>query len=161
MTSDTALPVELLPCPFCGSGPTIQKTMFGHPVQKWVACAGCGASSAAYSSKVSAITAWNTRALSATRTAVKPLEWSSEPPYSVARVFEFKGFYSTERVDAGVCELRGTFCNGDYPTAQEAKAAAQADYERRILSALVEPVVAPGATTPTCKQPLQVAAEGE
>lgn len=66
---------------------------------------------------------------------VKGLEWSSEPPYSVARVF--RGFYSTEWVEeTGVCELRGTFMRVDFPTVAEAKAAAQANYERHVLSAL-------------------------
>lgn len=76
--------------------------------------------------------------------AVKPLEWRSEPPYHVARVF--RGHYSIERVDADTTRfvLRGTFIRNDYSTIAEAKAAAQADYETRIRSALA-PSPADGA----------------
>jgi hypothetical protein len=71
---------------------------------------------------------------------VKALEWNAEPPYHVARG-NGGGHYSIERVDSRVVyfELRG---NSIWPIKKfasmtEAKAAAQADYERRILSALV------------------------
>jgi hypothetical protein len=73
-----------------------------------------------------------------TGTVVKALEWSSEPPYSVARVF--RGFYSTEWVEeTQTCELRGTFMRVDFPTVAEAKAAAQANHERHVLACLASP----------------------
>ena len=66
---------------------------------------------------------------------VKGLEWSSEPPYSVARVF--RGFYSTEWIEeAGICELRGTFMRGEFATVSAAKAAAQANHDRHVRSCL-------------------------
>lgn len=75
---------------------------------------------------------------------VKPLLWGSEPPYAVARVAKLGLTYSTEAVwdDAGVfqcVELSGGKAFGHFQTVDEAKAAAQADYEARVLSALVQP----------------------
>lgn len=75
--------------------------------------------------------------------AVKPLEWASEPPYSVARVPNLRLFYSTEAVwterKFHYVELSGGFASGRFDTVAEAKAAAQADYEQRIRSALASP----------------------
>lgn len=71
---------------------------------------------------------------------VKGLEWSWEPPYSVARAMG--GHYAVERWedDAGAphFDLIGSFVakRDGFSSADDAKAAAQADYERRILSAL-------------------------
>ena len=71
---------------------------------------------------------------------VRGLEWSSEPPYQVARVPGLRLTYSTECVwDEGMflyCILSGSSINQQFATLEAAKAAAQADYERRILSAL-------------------------
>lgn len=75
-------------------------------------------------------------ALAAERAAivtVNPLVWEREAPYHVARVFG--GHYSIENWDAG-STLRGTFASGDYLTFMEAKAAAKADYDARIRSAI-------------------------
>jgi len=82
--------------------------------------------------------------------AVKPLEWASEPPYSVARVSKLSLLYSTECVwDEGkflFCILSGNCINQQFATLAEAKAAAQSDFESRIRSALVEaPVQQAGA----------------
>jgi len=79
---------------------------------------------------------------------VKGLEWSWEPPYSVVRAMG--GHYAVERWedDAGSphFDLIGPFVTkrDGFSSADDAKAAAQADYERRILSAL-EPFPAPAA----------------
>jgi hypothetical protein len=64
---------------------------------------------------------------------VKPLEWRPEPPYHVARVFG--NVYAVEAWDGGAT-LSGVGGRRDFNTLSEAKAAAQADYEARILSAL-------------------------
>lgn len=74
--------------------------------------------------------------------AVKALEWSAESPYHVARVLGIGGLhYSIERVDAAVTyfELKGMFVwpVRKFPTIDEAKAAAQANFESRIRSALI------------------------
>ena len=77
------------------------------------------------------------------RVTVKALEWSSEPPCSVARVPRLWLFYSTEAVwdDRKFCyaELSGGLASGRFETVAAAKAAAQADYEARILGRLDSP----------------------
>lgn len=74
--------------------------------------------------------------------AVKPLEWAWEPPYSIARVFG--GHYAYEVHETG-CTLLGSFIGAkEVGTKEAAKAAAQADYEQRIRSALVAPAPAQG-----------------
>jgi hypothetical protein len=74
--------------------------------------------------------------------AVKALEWASEPPYSMARVSKLSLFYATECVwddrKFAYCELSGSL-NRRFTSLVEAKAAAQADYEQRIRSALAAP----------------------
>ncbi|MFG1302662.1 hypothetical protein V5F34_00785 [Xanthobacter autotrophicus] len=80
---------------------------------------------------------------------VKPLEWSWEPPYSVARALG--GHYAVEQWEGARgsfhFDLIGTFLtkHDGFASHDEAKAAAQADYERRILSALATPPTAPAA----------------
>lgn len=66
---------------------------------------------------------------------VKALEWRAEPPYHVARVFG--NVYAVEAWDGGVT-LFGIGGRRDFKTVSEAKTAAQADYETRIRSALVD-----------------------
>ncbi|MFG1302666.1 hypothetical protein V5F34_00805 [Xanthobacter autotrophicus] len=74
---------------------------------------------------------------------VKPLEWSWEPPYSVARALG--GHYAVERWEGARgsdhFDLIGTFLtrHDGFSSLDEAKSAAQADYEHRIRSALVLP----------------------
>jgi hypothetical protein len=73
---------------------------------------------------------------------VKALEWSSEAPYSVARVPKLGLTYAIEAVwyqeIFQYVELSGGSARGHFPTVNEAKAAAQADYEARVRSALGE-----------------------
>ena len=73
---------------------------------------------------------------------VKPLQWSSEAPYGVARVPKLGLMYSTEAIwYEGIfehVELLGS-ASGRFPTVASARAAAQADYEARILAALDSP----------------------
>jgi hypothetical protein len=76
---------------------------------------------------------------------VKPLEWGSEPPYLVARTRQ-GAHYSIEvmRDEDGNNPLiwtGGSFgsTTGKYLTVEAAKAAAQADHQQRILSALATP----------------------
>ena len=73
--------------------------------------------------------------------AIKPLEWTYEPPYWVARVFG--GFYSIERHEHGT-ELQGTFIRHlRCASVEAAKSAAQFDYEKRIRGALTIPPATP------------------
>ena len=65
--------------------------------------------------------------------AVKALEWHRQPPYHVARVFG--NLYAIEVWDGGVT-LSGIIGRKEFSDFNSAKAAAQADYEARILSAI-------------------------
>jgi hypothetical protein len=80
---------------------------------------------------------------------VKPLEWTAENPYHVARALG--GHYSIERVDSDVTyfELKGNFIwpARKFATIKEAKESAQADFEQRIRSALAS-VPAPSGAEP-------------
>jgi hypothetical protein len=73
---------------------------------------------------------------------VKPLEWvaADEDEEDYVSAFSEIGAYSIERLSAGSWELTAELPSGGecswYVTIEAAKAAAQADYERRILSAL-------------------------
>jgi hypothetical protein len=74
---------------------------------------------------------------------VRPLEWSWESPFHVARVLN--GHYAIEKWE-GVdrYDLIGTFLclRGAFVTLAEAKAAAEADYRARIASALnLDPIL--------------------
>ncbi|MCD1266904.1 hypothetical protein B5M44_22015 [Shinella sumterensis] len=89
----------------------------------------------------------------AVEVAIKPLDWHAEPPYHVARMFG--NVYAVEAWDGGVT-LSGIGGRRDFKTVSEAKAAAQADYEQRIRSALVDVRVEPvaeivEATTPSAQ----------
>jgi hypothetical protein len=111
----------------CGGQPTMRLEAGGVGSNY---CSGCAA-------KIRGLAASR---LSQARVRIRPLEWSSEPPYSVARVTALRLLYSTEAVwEDGVfqyVELRGGFASGDFPTVAEAITAAQADYDARIRSAL-------------------------
>ena len=134
---------ELKPCPFCGGN---ARLMRGSPGCVYVKCDGCQATSDDRFEAV-AIAAWNRRALSAAKSeplAVKALEWrhypDAFPPMWVSQNAPF-GNYSIEEAAGSDCPsydvLNPTMgvmvnCEG----LPEAKAAAQADYESRIRSAL-------------------------
>lgn len=66
---------------------------------------------------------------------IKPLEWRAEPPYHVARIFG--NLYAIEPWE-GKATLSGVGGLREFNTVSEAKAAAQADYERRVRSILVD-----------------------
>ena len=79
---------------------------------------------------------------------MRPLEWVSEPPFHVARV-TFGNHYAIEVNEDGVL-LRGSMVNRAFHSFSAAKAAAQADYEQRIRSALVA-VPQPSVVPMACK----------
>lgn len=56
-----ALTVTLKPCPFCGGEAKVETQRHGYPPHHWSKCTKCCASTTAYSTKESAITAWNHR----------------------------------------------------------------------------------------------------
>lgn len=85
--------------------------------------------------------------LGAAGVAVRELEWAPEPPYHVARVLN--GHYAIEKWNGqDRFDLIGTFISlrGAFRTFEAAKAAAQADFDQRIRSALVPSPVPQEAT---------------
>lgn len=132
---------ELKPCPFCGGKPFIQPNgRLGYKYWEVVCDSECDFTGPARDTEEEAAAAWNRRssaALSIEQTQpvqVKALEWRREAPYHVARVFG--GLYAVEAWDGGVT-LSGIPGRRDFKDIEAAKAAAQQDYETRILSALV------------------------
>lgn len=117
----------LLPCPFCGS--TMQVAM-----RDAMLCLECYAAGPQDEDRK---TAWNRRALPARGVVVKPLVWEQISD----RTIEAAGVGSTHRIqtaqDGSVrwqSRYMGKWHNA--PSVNAAKAAAQADYEARILAAL-------------------------
>jgi Lar family restriction alleviation protein len=147
---------ELKPCPFCGAKGVIID--LSHPrnpdVETYhVDClADCDMGMGQYKTREAAIAAWNTRA-SDTRIAeleaeverlrarpkVKPLEWSAghsaASPCGTYYVIPVDGQFA---VSLNAMTIAAEYL-GRFGTLDHAKAAAQADYEARILSALVQP----------------------
>lgn len=69
MANDAQMP-EMLPCPFCGSGPTVSiqnasfsgvEALYWHGLH-FVNCGTCGAEGSMEEDRFAAITAWNRRA---------------------------------------------------------------------------------------------------
>lgn len=76
---------------------------------------------------------------------VKPLEWDEGGNGAWATP---DGYYQIRFLDGSFMLLRPFLANEIYRTLEAAKAAAQADYERRILSALTPTPVTVGALEP-------------
>ncbi|QDP55347.1 MAG: hypothetical protein Tp176DCM1853251_31 [Prokaryotic dsDNA virus sp.] len=122
---------ELKPCPFCG-GTDLRQGID----ETWVRCQ-CGAegSGASDGSKQRGRDRWNTRAAP----KVKPLEWEPvidcEDEFCITPVAQ----YSIKVYEDGL-ELEAISALEtewiDFSSKDAAKAAAQEDYESRILSAL-------------------------
>lgn len=140
--------VELKPCPFCASRVLNQ---FKDDDNHIIECAQCGCE-IANTIAWKAIAAWNRRQ-SPAGVGVKPLEWKPIGPADSDIEAETElGTYviSVDSVVAGRTHYLWVAGQGeseehhsDYTSMAEAKAAAQADYERRILSA-IEPAQAQG-----------------
>lgn len=144
---------ELKPCPFCGGSTRFQKWETAHVPTKasWSVtcpafCVGLGKvfDDEDGDGRQEAAKAWNRRAaLPQEPVAVKPLEWVDEDGWSQAHG------YRVEAGDNGRFYARSNFASGLYATFQfagsmdDAKAAAQADHEHRIRSALASPPPSP------------------
>jgi hypothetical protein len=77
------------------------------------------------------------RALPAAPVVVKPLEWEYHPKGTIAAPPTGQAYIiQTRRVGRPVCVIKGFVHSRDFETLTAAKAAAQADYEARILAAL-------------------------
>lgn len=130
---------ELKLCPFCGGKPEFRRTgRQGY----YIACSGCDSSSTMFTAakddvRQLLIETWNRRA--APGAPVKALEWEMEGDPAF---WWFADQYKIERLPNGQLRLsrtglRGFSSNiGDHASLSAAKAAAQAHYETRILSAL-------------------------
>lgn len=138
---------ELKPCPFCGSeaklmgGPMAQETysvwcLASRGKRHFLGCLGYN--------EAEAIAAWNTRAdfpaTDAPAVKVKALVWShpSSANFKKGECFHARGAANHYAVHQ---RNDGWWFNIDcktYPTLEAAKAAAQADYEARIRSALID-----------------------
>lgn len=119
---------KLLPCPFCGGEAKVKD---GGPGNKYAQCVKCYACTDDHVHE-RAISAWNARAIPAAPIVkVKALVWKRKP----LALFEMAGR------EGEYCAFDdGTLCAYGSPTLHgslsAAKAAAQADYEARILAAL-------------------------
>lgn len=147
---------DLLPCPFCGSGTYF---CFGRDdeivnvrCERWGSgCLGAGSNE---SSIDAAAAAWNTRAASVKAgevVAVRPLEWHENLKQgdrvgfvcSEGGVLSYSIMLSKFRVYGVAGDHDGA---AEFGSLEAAKAAAQADYERRITSALIVEPVPPDTT---------------
>lgn len=158
---------NLLPCPFCGGEAELRERMdeniWDHSQVKWlsVSCGNMDCDAVGFDwpeeADPNAVDLWNTRADLAPK--VKPLEWQGtvidgEHLRDTARDMDGRlryevgitaeNHYLMIQIPKGGLESRG-----NYPSVEAAKAAAQADYERRILSALTH--------APTGWQPIETA----
>ncbi|RUM98982.1 hypothetical protein EET67_04900 [Pseudaminobacter arsenicus] len=132
----------LLPCPFCG-GKATHRAHWSD--DHCVECDVCAGHTTAFSGASEAIEAWNRRAALAHReaeaVAVKPLEWRKG--YCDDKVIIHQaggGWLYQGRVLNGVIWLDWPDKPAtEFADEETAKAAAQADYEHRIRSALVAP----------------------
>ena len=122
---------DLKPCPCCGGQPTAKT---GVPGCAWIKCE-CGIETTD-GSLPRVIGIWNTRA----KPKVKPLVWSHWSTHKTTGRKTWKAYgvgvtYVVRETAAGVSADFGLI-HLNFSTVDEAQAAAQADYERRILEAL-------------------------
>jgi len=122
---------DLKPCPFCGNDKYfLARGSDGEPY-----CGECGAQSGGLE--------WNTRtdiadALVAA-VKVKPLVWEYHPAGTIAAPPTGHAYIIDTRMKGRCYSIKGFNPQREFGSLDEAKAAAQADYERRILDALEIP----------------------
>jgi len=144
---------ELKPCPFCG-GVDIKREDDGY--EEWLKCGHCSAAGP-YTAEdaeqgIGLVAAWNRRVtLSDQERAVevKGLEWRQgyrDAGCSIVQASTFP-FYQIRQLD-DVIWLDIDNHQAIYPSVDAAQAAAHADYEQRIRSALVDVPVEPVASVP-------------
>ncbi len=135
----------LLPCPFCGGDDMI---ILNGPVEDdWctVSCEKCHARGPIDYTDPHAIAAWDRRALPARGVVVRPLVWQFEQEDVQVANTSARHQYRVIHDRRATKGAWSWFCDGAWigcETEEAAKAAAQADYEARILAAL-EPALAP------------------
>ena len=128
---------ELNPCPFCGDPFQVSRGGLATHINQVDCIIGNLGFPVEYSRLVAE---WNTR----TPPQVKPLVWvcsltmpptfaSQAPLFGRIRIEDWGNGYEVLYSIPGFCD---TFMPGTFRTSDDAKAAAQADYTRRILDAL-------------------------
>lgn len=142
---------ELLPCPFCGGPAEIVHIDDGENAGgSCVCCTSCLASgNVEFEFKENFVSNWNRRAspepasiAGAGGVTVKPLEWTWRDDQS-RRGFEAASLFGDYFVSVSKVAILGIGWRAPYgnhfasPSVESAKAAAQADYEQRIRSALL------------------------
>jgi len=70
------------------------------------------------------------------RPRVKPLRWEHHPAGAIAAPPTGHDYIIDTRMKGRVCSIKGFNPQREFASMDEAKAAAQADYEARILAAL-------------------------
>ena len=126
---------KLKPCPFCGSNAKLMGGPMAHETYS-VWCTGVGRHHMDYGfDKDTAIAAWNTRAAP----KVKPLVWTAkgyaQTPFG--KYLVVREDWSGEEDFWFICFAGKPYGKcGEHATLEAAKAAAQADYEARILAAI-------------------------
>lgn len=130
---------KLKPCPFCGG-----EARLGYfHADVTIDCPHCEyGRDFAVMSDAEAIASWNTRAEPAPMAGVKvkPLEWDDTCGSSTGSTSI--GDYDVDEIEDGLWGMWGAYDGyssnpiSTHDTVEEAKAAAQADYERRILAAI-------------------------
>lgn len=176
MTSNNA--PELRNCPFCGGKARYHKRnnktpiTWGFEVDHWVSCTSddCCADMGMYEEKDQAIAAWNCRTAQpaeAGRVSVKPLEWVERD--DIQGLFNAEStigwWYNVQAIDGGFRYEGGPpavpAAPQMFPSLEAAKAAAQADYEQRILAALAPAPAAPVKGAVTVEEAAQVVMQSD
>lgn len=137
MTETTEGLGELKECPFCNDPMQIKHGTLKH-IEQGECVIGADAWDETFLAK------WNRRAPASKpdEVAIKPLEWG-ETSYGSPEAISVAGIYRVTdawdggfNVNRGQVSFRGEDGRTNFPTMIAAKAAAHADYERRIRSAL-------------------------
>lgn len=92
-----------------------------------------------YIPNADALAAWSTRPSASREIAVKPLKWVKDPKNVSFVDAEYVDTFGLYCIAERVLFIGHTETGIPFDTVKEAKAAAQADYERRILSAIDNP----------------------
>lgn len=134
---------ELKPCPFCGGDAERVDIAEGENAGgSCISCTACQASgNVEFGYKENFVSNWNRRAShNRERGEVKQLEWKflSTPPSGEEYASTSLGTYFIELGYKRFPVKLHSYQLGTYDTLEEAKAAAQADYESRIRSCLLD-----------------------
>lgn len=125
---------ELKPCPFCGG-----QAEFNDTSSTWVRCESCGAAIECQVEKKDAAQLWNSRSdatLEKLREALEKIIAADDTGPTVYELRENGPSQAIGGSEGRFAAIARAALKGDAPNAEAAKAAAQGDYEKRILSTL-------------------------